>query len=98
MTRKGVACVRTQEKSLGIRAWFTMTITSADEEEKILREVAYALWVNSTLGLLLHADCANPAMQGRGTGSKGMLEDLPILDVRALDKWQLEAAESKKIL
>jgi hypothetical protein len=89
-----VASVRTQEKSLGIRAWFTMTIPSEDEVDKRRKEIACALWVNSTLGLLLHADCANQAMQGRGTGSKGMLEDLPILDVRTLEAWQLDAAET----
>jgi len=89
-----VACVRTQEKTVGIRAWFTMTLSSADEVEKRRREIACALWANSTLGLLLHADCANQAMQGRGTGSKGMLEDLPILDVMSLETWQLEAAEA----
>ncbi len=89
-----IAAVRTRERSLGVRAWYTMSFSAADESEKVRREIACALWVNSTLGLLLHADCANQAMQGRGTGSKGMLEDLPILDVRALDGWQLEAAEA----
>ena len=79
---------------MGIRAWFTMTVPASDEAEKTRREIACALWANSTLGLLLHADHANQAMQGRGTGSKGMLEDLPILDMRVLDTWQLEAAEA----
>jgi len=89
-----VIAVRTQEKSLGIRAWFTMTVPSGDEIEGSRDEIVCALWANSTLGLLLHADSANKAQQGRGTGSKAMLEGLPILDVRALDTWQVEAAEA----
>ena len=89
-----VASVRTTEKALGIRAWFTMAIRSSDEAKKRRQEMACALWVNSSLGLLLHADYANQAMQGRGTGSKGMLEDLPILDVKSLEPWQLDAAEA----
>lgn len=88
-----VAAVRTQERSLGIRAWYTITIPETDEVEKSRREIACALWANSTLGLLLHADHANQAMQGRGTGSKAMLEGLSILDVNGLETWQLEAAE-----
>ena len=89
-----VAAVRTRERTLGIRAWYTMTVPAAQEAEKARREIACALWANSTLGLLLHADHANQAMQGRGTGSKAMLEGLPILDVNVLDTWQLEAAEA----
>jgi hypothetical protein len=88
-----VAAVRTRERALGIRAWLTMTISCTEDAERIRREIACALWANSTLGLLLHADHANRAQQGRGTGSKAMLEDLLILDVMALDDWQLEAAE-----
>ena len=89
-----VAAVRTREQSLGIRAWYTMTFSTGDEAEKTRREIACVLWTNSTLGLLLHADHANQAMQGRGTGSKGMLESLPILDINGLETWQLEAAEA----
>jgi hypothetical protein len=89
-----VAAVRTRERALGIRAWFTMTTTCLDNSERTRREMACALWANSTLGLLLHADHANQAMQGRGTGSRAMLEALPILDVMSLDDWQMEAAEA----
>lgn len=88
-----IAAVRTRERTLGVRAWYTMTLAATDQIERTRLEMACALWANSTLGLLLHADHANQAMQGRGTGSKAMLEALPILDVNALDSWQLEAAE-----
>lgn len=89
-----VTAVRTRERALGIRAWFTLIVPATDDVERTRREIACALWANSTLGLLLHADHANQAMQGRGTGSKAMLEDLTTLEIRSLDTWQLEAAEA----
>ncbi len=89
-----IAAVRTRERALGVRAWYTINFPTADGADKTRREIACALWANSTLGLLLHADHANQAMQGRGTGSKAMLENLPTLDVRVMDAWQLEAAEA----
>jgi hypothetical protein len=44
--------------------------------------------------MLMHANHANRAQQGRGTGSKGMLERLTTLDVRELQPWQLEEAQT----
>lgn len=89
-----MAAVRTQARLLGVRAWYTITIPGPDEVERSRREIACALWAYSTLGLLLHADHANQAMHGRGTGSKTILEGLPILDVNSMETWQLEAAEA----
>ena len=56
-------------------------------------ESALVLWCNSTLGMTLHANSSNRAQEGRGTGSKGMLEILVTLDVRELQSWQLEEAQ-----
>ena len=53
-----------------------------------------ALWCNSTLGMLMHANHANRAQRGRGTGNKGMLETLTTLDVRKLETWQLAEAQA----
>jgi len=89
-----VAAVRTWERTLGIRAWYTMSLQGTSVAEVTRQEIACALWANTTLGLLLHADHANQAAQGRGTGNKAMLENLPLLDVRDLETWQLEAAEA----
>lgn len=89
-----ITAVRTEQRALGIRAWFTMNISGGDDMQRRRREIACTLWVNSTLGLLLHADSAVQSQQGRGTGSKSMLESLPILDVMDLEKWQLETAEA----
>ena len=58
------------------------------------REIALALWCNSTLGMLLHANHSNRAQDGRGTGSMGMLETLATLDVRELANWQLVEAQA----
>ena len=55
-------------------------------------ETALALWCNSTLGVLLHADHPNNAQEGRGQGNKGMLESLTTMDVRKLEAWQLHEA------
>ena len=58
------------------------------------REMALALWCNSSLGMLLHANHSNRAQEGRGTGNKGMLETLTTLDVRKLESWQLDEAQT----
>ena len=57
-------------------------------------EVALALWCNSTLGMALHANHSNRSQVGRGMGNKGMLETLTTLDVRKLEAWQLDEAQS----
>jgi hypothetical protein len=89
-----VTAVRTKLKTLGIRAWYTMNFSTENDLKRIRQEIACALWANSTLGLLLHADHGVKSQEGRGTGSKAMLEHLPTLDIRELQDWQLEAAES----
>ena len=84
---------RTNVQALGIRAWFTLNVQEADQMARARRETALALWCNSTLGLLFHVNHSNRAQEGRGTGSKGMLESLMTLDVRELEAWQLEEAQ-----
>ena len=84
----------TKVRTLGIRAWFTLKVNEADQMAKSRREIALALWCNSTLGLLLHANHSNRAQEGRGTGNKGMLETLATLDVRKLKAWQLDEAQA----
>ena len=53
-----------------------------------------ALWYNSTLGLLLHANHSNRSQAGRGRGNKGMLESLVTLDVSKLELWQRDEAQA----
>ena len=78
--------------TLRVRAWHTLSV---EEDNPLIRsrlEIALALWCNSTLGMLLHADHSNSAQEGRGQGNKGMLENLTTLDVRKLKAWQLDEA------
>ena len=84
----------TDVRALGVRAWFTMQMRDDDPVVRSRREIALALWCNSTLGMLLHANHSNRAQDGRGTGNKGMLETLATLDVRELADWQLEEAQA----
>ena len=83
----------TAVRSLGVRAWFTLQAKDDDPVVRSRREIALTLWCNSTLGMLLHANHSNRAQDGRGTGSKGMLETLTVLDVRGLAAWQLDGAQ-----
>ncbi len=85
---------RTSSRILGIRACFALTVRAEGHEIKVLREIALALWLNSTLGLLQHAGHANRTQFGRGRGNKGMLATLPTLDVCQLRSWQLDEAQS----
>ena len=71
-----------------------MQVRDPDLLIRARREIALALWCNSTLGMLLHANHSNRAQEGRGTGNKGMLETLTTLDVRKLEAWQLEEAQA----
>ena len=84
----------TYAKVLGVRAWFTLQAHDDDLVLRSRREIALGLWCNSTLGMLMHASHSNRAQDGRGTGSKGMLETLATLDVRKLAAWQLEEAQA----
>ena len=89
-----IMTTRTNVRALGVRAWHTMNVHDDDPVVRSRREIALALWCNSTVGVLLHANHSNRAQEGRGTGNKGMLKSLHTLDVRKLDAWQLDEAQS----
>lgn len=88
-----VMATLTNVRAIGVRAWHTLTVFDSDPIIRSRREIALAVWCNSTFGMLLHANYSNRAQEGRGTGNKGMLEKLPTLDIRELAPWQLEAAQ-----
>ena len=88
-----IMTTRTNTRALGVSSWHTLIIYDDNPIIKTHREIALAVWCNSTLGLLLHANHANRTQEGRGRGNKGMLESLPVLDVRELAPWQLDAAQ-----
>ncbi len=83
----------TRIPTLGVRSWHTLQVLDDDETKRQNRELALALWLNSTFGMLCHANHSNRSQAGRGLGSRTMLTTLPTLDVRQLDDWQLAAAE-----
>ena len=89
-----VMAVRTDLRTLGLRAWHTLSIHEDDPVIRSRLEIVLALWCNSTLGMLLHANHSNRAQEGRGQGNKGMLESLTTLDVRKLKAWQLDEAQA----
>ncbi len=78
---------------LGVRSWYTLRIKHEDADTCTRGGILLALWLNSTFGMLCHANHANRSQAGRGLGSRTMLSTLPTLDVRQLDDWQLDAAE-----
>ena len=89
-----VSATRTDLPTLGLREWHTLLV---DESNAIIRskmEMILALWNNTAMSLLLHANHANSSQAGRGQGNKGMLETLTTLDIRELESWQLDEAQA----
>ena len=76
----------TERPCIGGRAWPSVIFENSDHE------YAFALWCNSTLGLLLHWWTANKTQSGRGTTTVTAIPRIPALDVRALSDTQHRAA------
>ena len=76
----------TERKCLGGRAW--PSVIFEDDEQ----EYAFALWCNSTLGLLMHWWTSNKTQSGRGTTTVTSIPNIPTLDTRKLSAEQLSAA------
>ena len=76
----------TERPAIGGRAWPSVIFNNRDHE------YAFALWCNSTLGLLLHWWTANKTQSGRGTTTVTGIPRIPALDVRALSDAQHAAA------
>ena len=78
----------TERASIGGRAW--PNVIFADERF----DYAFAVWANSTLGLLCFWWHSNRQFAGRGTTSIRAAPSLPVLDLRSLTHEQLRAAEN----
>ena len=72
----------TERPCIGGRAWPSVIFENPDHE------YAFALWSNSTLGLLLHWWTANKTQSGRGSITVTGIPRIPTLDVRALSAEQ----------
>ena len=68
----------TERKCIGGRAWPSVVFADPDHE------YAFALWCNSTLGLLLHWWVSNKTQSGRGTTTVTSIPNIPTLDTRTL--------------
>ncbi len=68
----------TERRCIGGRAWPSVIFENPEHE------YAFALWSNSTLGLLMHWWMANKTQSGRGTTTVTGIPRIPTLDVRAL--------------
>ena len=82
-----LAAAFTERESIGGTAW--PNVIFADERF----DYAFAIWANSTLGLLSYWWRANRQQDGRGRTTIRAAESLPILDLRALTDAQLAEAE-----
>ena len=78
----------TEEPCVGGSAWSSVIFGEKDFE------YPFALWCNSTLGILLHWWVANKSQSGRGRTTVTQVPMIPTLDVRALTKNKLQAARS----
>ena len=78
----------TERESIGGTAWPNVTFTDARFD------TAFALWCNSTLGLLLYWWHANKQHGGRGRTTIRAVESLPVLDFRVLSDAQLHTAHA----
>lgn len=84
---QNVLAVLTKEPSLGVASWNSVRLHSRRRGE----EETLALWLNSTLGVLIRIAWGNRPYLGRSRLTITALQKLPVLDVAALDPVQLDA-------
>ncbi len=83
----------TEHKCIGGHAWPSVILHDRSHE------YAFALWCNSTLGLLLHWWSSNKTQSGRGRTTVTGIPNIPTLDTRALsDAQHAEAARQFVLL
>jgi len=77
----------TENQVMGGRSWPSVKFETRDQE------IAYTLWGNSTLGLLLYWWHSSRQQAGRGSMPITAIRTMPTLDVRTLSDAQLKVAE-----
>ena len=87
-TSQSLIVAMTLERAIGGRAWPTVVFDNPDHE------FAFALWSNSTLGLLCHWWMSNKTQEGRGTTTVTSIPAIATLDVRLLSPAQHAAART----
>ena len=78
----------TEQRSAGGRAWPNVQFSNP------LYDFAFTVWGNSTLGLVCYWWHSNLQVAGRGDMTIRSVNSLPVLDLRALKRKQLRAAET----
>ena len=78
----------TEQSCIGGEAWPSVIFDRPEHE------YAFALWCNSTLGLLMHWWVANKTQSGRGRTTVTGIPTIPTLDVRTLTNEQLTSAKA----
>ena len=76
----------TERRAIGGHAWPSVIFENPDHE------YAFALWCNSTLGLLMHWWTTNKTQSGRGRTTVTGIPGIPTLDTRTLSQQQHAAA------
>ena len=87
MTSQPLAATLTEFANIGGTAWPNVSFTDARFD------YPFALWSNSTLGLVLFWWHSNRQQDGRGRTTIRSVESLPVLDLRALSDEQLATAQ-----
>ena len=77
----------TDNPSIGVRSMTDVKLLEPTHE------IAWTLWMNSTLGLMCHWLNSSKQQAGRGTYVDSQIPHVPTLDVRQLSKAQLDAAD-----
>jgi hypothetical protein len=86
---QSIVVAMTEQPALGGRAWPSVVFDDPRHE------VAFALWANSTLGLLCHWWMSNKSQSGRGTTTVTSIPGIAALDVRRLSDEQLTKAAAE---
>ena len=85
---QSIIAALTEVPCIGGRAWPSVMFENREHE------YVFALWSNSTLGLLLHWWVSNKTQSGRGTTTVTGIPNIPTLDVRMLSGPQVAAAKA----
>ena len=85
LNSQSLTVAMTERPAIGGRAWPSVIFESRDQEK------AFAVWANSTLGILCHWWQANRQQAGRATTTITAIPELPTLDITALTSVQLAA-------
>ena len=87
LNSQSLAACLTDQPCIGGRAWPNLIPHDESHEKPLL------LWLNTTLGMMLHWWCGARQQQGRSVLTISAVPDLPVLDLRSLSAAQLRSME-----